>query len=263
MRFFNRVTLQTPESVELEFVLAGIGNRALALLIDYLLLGGILSLLLIVWGIFSTQFLNLLEGTFGNISAFGNWLIALALLISFAIYVGYFIFFEVFWQGQTPGKRYTKIRVIREDGKPTGLAQATLRALLRPVDDSFFVGFLLIIFGEREKRLGDWVAGTVVIQQDQPVVSTKFVISDQAQTLVKELPQIANLAALTPDDRAVIHEYLQRRDAMESKSRSQLSLQLAQQVKDIVALETVPPGVSAEQFLEAMYLAYQQQASDY
>jgi uncharacterized RDD family membrane protein YckC len=61
MRFFNRVTLQTPESVELEFTLAGIGNRAYALLIDYIALGLIQIGFLIAWAFLSIQLANVIE----------------------------------------------------------------------------------------------------------------------------------------------------------------------------------------------------------
>lgn len=252
MRLFNRITLQTPESVELEFTLAGIGNRALALLIDYIGWGLILLVFLITWGVFSVQLSALFTSTI-----LAQWLVAIAALIFFLIYVGYFIFFEVLWQGQTPGKRYTKIRVIREDGRPVGLSQATLRALLRPVDDICFLGAFLIILSQREKRLGDWAAGTIVIQEELTVAAT-FAVSRAAVELAKQLPQMAEVTRLLPDDFAVIREYLQRRGTLQLKARNQLSLQLARQVKVIIALEQRPPGVNAETFLESVYLVYQQ-----
>lgn len=260
MHFFNRVTLLTPESVELEFTLAGIGNRALALLVDYIIWGLILLLFLSVWGIVSTQLLDAANNLVGSDARLGLWLIAIAALIGFVIYVGYFVVFEVLWQGQTPGKRYTKIRVIRDDGRTIGLQQATLRALLRPIDDAFFVGAILIMLGKREKRLGDWVAGTIVVQEERPVIAAPFVIEDQAQSLATQLLQQADVSQLLPDDFAVVREYLQRRRVMAPKARGELSLNLARQVKAVIALEKVPPNVNADLFLEAVYLAYQQQS---
>ncbi|MFW6296321.1 MAG: RDD family protein, partial [Halothece sp.] len=105
MRFFNRINLQTPESVELEFTLGGIGNRAYALIIDYIVLGFTLIVFFIGWAFLSFQFLNVLEDILGTSEDVELWLLAIQLLIGFVIYVGYFVFFEVFWQGQTPGKR--------------------------------------------------------------------------------------------------------------------------------------------------------------
>jgi len=261
MRFFNRVTLQTPESVELEFTLAGIGNRAYALLIDYIVWGFILILFLITWVFLSIQFIDLIEDLIGGDTQLELWLVSIQLLISFFIYVGYFVFFETLWQGQTPGKRYVKIRVIRDDGRPARLQQATLRALLRPVDDLFFMGVFFIALGKREKRIGDWVAGTLVIQEEHPITVAKFPLSESAKTLANQLQTQADLSRLLPDDFAVIREYLQRRDGMTAEARTQLSRQLATQVKDIISLENVPQKVTANVFLEAVYLAYQQQSS--
>jgi uncharacterized RDD family membrane protein YckC len=261
MRFFNRVTLQTPESVELEFTLAGIGNRAYALLIDYLVLGVAFIGFSIIWTILSIslQLIEFLDNFLGGDERRALWLVAIYVLISFFIYVGYFVFFEALWQGQTPGKRYVKIRVIRDDGRPISLQQSTLRALLRPIDDSLFLGVFLIALSKREKRLGDFVAGTLVIQEEQPIVSATFSVSEQAQTLATQLKGEADLSRLLPEDFAVIREYLQRSKAMTPQAKAELSRQLAHQVKEVIALEKVPKGVTAHLFLEAVYLAYQQQ----
>jgi uncharacterized RDD family membrane protein YckC len=260
MGFFNRITLQTPESVELEFTLAGIGNRAYALLIDYLVWGLILISFLISWLIFSTQLADAIGTLVGGSEQVQLWLQAIQLLISFFIYVGYFVFFETLWQGQTPGKRYVKIRVIRDDGRPVGLQQSTLRALLRPVDDTFCLGIFLIILGKREKRLGDWVAGTLVIQEERPFASATFPVSEQAQAIANQLQIEADLSRLLPEDFAVIREYLQRSGAMTTQAKAELSRELAHQVKEIIALEKIPK-VTAHLFLEAVYLAYQQQST--
>lgn len=263
MRFFNRITLQTPESVELEFTLAGIGNRAYALLIDYLVWATLLIAFFIFWSIFSWQVLNLLGDWIRNSRQLGLWLFAIQFLITFFIYVGYFVFFEALWQGQTPGKRCVKIRVIRDDGRPVGLQQSTLRALLRPIDDFFFLGAFLIVFGKQEKRLGDWVAGTVVIQEERPVVSASIPVSEEAQSLASQLLVEADFSQMLPEDFAVVREYLQRRAAMIPEARSELSKQLAKQFKEVIVLESVPKGTTANLFLEAVYLAYQQQSSTY
>jgi len=258
MRFFNRISFQTPESVELEFTLAGIGNRALALLIDYTVLGISLLLFVLIWTVFSTQLLKFLENLVTNPRNIGLWLLAIFFFIGFAIYIGYFVFFETLWFGQTPGKRIAKIRVVRDDGRLIGLQQATLRALLRPFDETLFIGAFLIMLGNREKRLGDLAAGTIVIQA-QPANASNLIISEQAKILHDELLQTANLSQLLPDDFAVIREYLQRRSAMSLKARASLSLNLAQQVKSIINLEKLPQNYTPDVFLEAIYIVYQQQ----
>jgi uncharacterized RDD family membrane protein YckC len=262
MPLFKQIKLTTPESIELEFTLAGIGSRALALLVDYHVLGVGLVLLWALLGIFVNQLETYLDRLQINYSTLGTWILAIALLGSFILYTGYFVFFEVIWQGQTLGKRLVKIRVIRDDGKPVGLAQATLRALLRPIDDTLFLGAFLIFFNRREKRLGDMVAGTLVVQVAGSE-KKQLSISAVAEDLAAQLPTIVDLTQLLPDDFAVIREYLQRRPFMAQPARRELSLKLAREIRSIIKLEEIPQGLNSDQFLEAVYLAYQQQFPAY
>jgi uncharacterized RDD family membrane protein YckC len=255
MHLFNRIKFSTPESVELEFTLAGIGSRAWALIIDYHILALSLALFIFVWLTISSLLIDFGLDTFG--SSFGLWMTAIGFLILFFIYTGYFVFFETIWQGQTPGKRIAKIRVICDDGKPVGLQQASLRALLRPIDETLFIGAFLIMLSNSEKRLGDLVAGTIVIQAQPVNKSANLTISEEAQSFYISLQKISDLSQLLPDDFAIIREYLQRRNGMSKKARSSLSIKLAEQVKSIINLTILPADISADVFLEAVYLAYQ------
>jgi uncharacterized RDD family membrane protein YckC len=254
MHLFNRVKFSTPESVELEFTLAGIGNRAWALIIDYHVLTVIMVVFFIVWTVVSVQLSDLWVKIFG--SGVALWLIAIAFVITFVIYAGYFVFFETLWQGQTPGKRVVKIRVVRDDGRPIGLKQATLRGLLRVFDEFLFIGAFLIALSPHEKRLGDLAAGTIVIQAQTPVTSAIVTISEQASSLHHQLLQICDLSSLLPDDFAVIREYLQRRSLMSPKAKASLALKLTEQLQVIIHLEQIPEGVALDVFLEAIYLGY-------
>jgi uncharacterized RDD family membrane protein YckC len=258
MRFFNRVNLHTPESVELEFSLAGIGNRALALLIDYHIVALALLGFSIVWIFLSIQIMRYLLELEGNFSAVPPWLLAVFILGTFAIYAGYFIGFEVYRQGQTPGKRFAEIRVIRDDGRPIGITQAAMRSLLRPIDDFFFIGALFILFSKHEKRIGDWVAGTIVVQENRSRLKTDMAVSDRTQQLVDTLNAQAHLRNLHPDDIAVIREYLSRRKDLTRKARRDLSLTLARQVRSRIQLDTLPDGLTSDEFLEAVYIATSQ-----
>lgn len=258
MHFFNRITHQTPESVELEFTLAGIGSRAWALLIDYHILGFLLVGFLILWSFLSYQLVEIWTGIFRTPNI-GLWLVAIAIFVAFFIYTGYFAVSETLWQGQTLGKRLAKIRVVRDDGRPVGIQQTALRSLLRPVDDTLFLGAFLIMFSHQEKRLGDLVAGTIVVQvETSPAAS--FTISDAARDLMLQLLQTeADFSQLLPDDFTVIREYLQRRQAMSPQAKAQIAQELAHQAKKILALEKLPQPATPDVFLEAIYLAYKKE----
>jgi uncharacterized RDD family membrane protein YckC len=257
MGFSKPIRLQTPDSVELEFWLAGIGSRTLALVVDYTVWGLLLSVFIWLWSFLAEQTIDLLSAWLENTDSLELWLLAILLMVTFIIYVGYFVIFETLWQGQTPGKRFAKIRVIADDGRPVQLSQAVLRALLRPFDDLFFIGFLLIALTSQEKRLGDWLAGTLVVKTEQDQTQKPFKVSDGAIELAERLGVEADLSVLLPDDFAVIREYLQRRTLLEPEAKRKLSLQLARDIQMIIHLETLPYDLSADLFLEAVYFAYQ------
>ena|SRR5215213_767581 len=155
----DELIIETPERVELHYVLANIGNRFLAAAIDHLIQAGAGLAALLVAGLASNW--NLFEGM-------STWTAALLVLVIFAIYWGYFVFFETIWSGQTPGKRIMRLRVVREDGRPVRFFEVFVRNLLRLALDvqpffSYAGGVISIIFSSRSKRIGDFVAGTVVV----------------------------------------------------------------------------------------------------
>jgi uncharacterized RDD family membrane protein YckC len=253
MKLLNRVKSQTPESVELEFILAGVGNRTYALVIDYLIWGSTLFLILIGWAFLYSQI------TWLQSPSIRLWLGAIQLLILFGVYIGYFVLFETLWRGQTPGKRHVKIRVIRDDGRNVGIQQSILRSLLRPIDDLFCLGLLLIMFTAQEKRLGDWVAGTISIQEGQAVTDREIVLSPEASDLATRLIEIGQVFRLTPDEFATIRSYLYRYPALSLASKNQVSDRLAQQLLERIELADRPPTRDAHLTIEAVFLAYQQQ----
>ncbi|MEM9152946.1 MAG: RDD family protein, partial [Cyanobacteria bacterium P01_F01_bin.3] len=249
MSLFNRIKIQTPESVELEFTLAGVGGRAVALIIDYILLWT--SLLLVLWFlIFVVSQISQWDALLSiDADVLQMWATAIIALVMFAIYIGYFIGFETAWYGQTPGKRYARIRVIRDDAQPVRVFQTTLRSLLRPVDDIFFLGFFCILLGKREKRIGDWLAGTVVVQTDPRTAGKDIKISETAKDVSPKLLEVMDFDLVTPDNFATVREYLKRRNGLTTKARKELSVNLARSLKENVRLETLPVEMTADTFL--------------
>ena len=250
MQYLKRVKSRTPESVELEFTLAGIGSRALALLIDYLLWMVILTVLLAAFAFMQYQF--------SQIPGSSNWIISIQALVFFVVYIGYFIFFETLWQGQTPGKRYAKIRVIRDDGRNAGLQQAIMRSLLRTFDDISSLGLIMILFTKQEKRLGDLVAGTIVIQEAQSTTDA-ISIDPAAQELADTLAKTGRLEALTPDNFAAIRRYLQRYPTLSRSAQLTVSKSLHQEILSITKLYSKTDQPNYHLFIQAVYLVCLQQ----
>jgi uncharacterized RDD family membrane protein YckC len=258
MRFFKRIKLKTPESVELEFTLAGIGNRILAYLIDSLIIWTPYAFIVAPLMEWVSNQISRLEAVQDNVTGF-LWMSAILTLFTFAWGGGYFVIFETFWQGQTPGKRLTKIRVIRDDGRSVGLTQASLRTIFRILDDALSIGFFCVLVGQQEKRLGDWIAGTLVIQEEvRAIGSSQLPLSGQAQNIADQLAAEVELSYLTPDDFTIIKDYLRRRDTLLPEAKIQVSQQLAQQVQQRLDINFKDFTDRSDLFLESVYLAYQQ-----
>ena len=153
-------SISTPDHIELNFELAGPGSRAMAIILDTLFLA-VLSIALVLGFIASgASFLDL--GT-------APWMFALLIAGIFLIQTGYFILFEAWMQGQTPGKRICGLRVVRDNGLPIGWRESLIRNLLRTVDvmppTSYMVGGIAVMLNDHGKRLGDMAAGTMVVAE--------------------------------------------------------------------------------------------------
>src|ERR1051325_1086448 len=156
--------IETPERVPLHFALASIGNRFLACAIDHAIQALVLALIAITAAVLAS--FSIFEH---GLSSAPKWVYAVMVLLLFLIFAGYFAFFEWIWSGQTPGKRWLKLRVIREDGRPITFWEASVRNLLRPLDmfpmGSYSIGLVAVFASTRDQRIGDMVGGTVVARE--------------------------------------------------------------------------------------------------
>ena len=127
----EKLTIETPEQIALEFPLAGLGSRGLALLTDTAiqLLSAIVVVLIV--GFTAPDLLNYWQSA-------GKWMVAAGIFLLFCLYWGYFALFEAFWNGQTPGKRQAKIRVISASGRPITVFESIARNFLRVIDSQLF-----------------------------------------------------------------------------------------------------------------------------
>jgi uncharacterized RDD family membrane protein YckC len=157
--------IDTPEQVELRFHIAGLGSRFVAILLDTLILYFGFLLLVIVWVIFSSA---MGTGVESEMDGMGKWFVAFMILVVFLMLWGYFALFEAFWRGQTPGKRVMKLRVIKDSGRQITLFEALARNLVRIIDympAAYLAGVITMLCNKRNKRLGDLVAGTLVVHE--------------------------------------------------------------------------------------------------
>ena len=208
--------IETPERVPLHFALASIGNRFIACAIDHAIQA--LALGLVAMASFVLASFSFIEQ---SLSGAPKWVIAVMVLLLFLIFAGYFAFFEWIWNGQTPGKRWLKLRVIREDGRPITFWEAAVRNLLRSFDmmplPFYSVGLISVFSTTRDQRIGDMVAGTVVVREreaEAPAFSQVFAtpVSDPAlRRSFKPVDFQANLSSLTEAEIQVVETFLRRR----------------------------------------------------
>ncbi|MFP4344170.1 MAG: RDD family protein [Anaerolineales bacterium] len=159
------MSIDTPENVIFNYEVAGIGSRFMAALVDSLL---ILVLQVVVY----VPLIALIMGLgMGALQAeLVIWAAALLGLLSFIFLWGYYVFFEIRWNGQSPGKRWVGVRVIRTDGTPISATESLIRNFVRLVDFLplyYGVGVVTMFLNDEARRLGDFAAGTIVVREGQ------------------------------------------------------------------------------------------------
>jgi hypothetical protein len=181
------------------------------------------------------------------------WAAAIMGLGSFALYNGYFILLEWLMNGQTPGKRLLHIRVIKQGGYSLRFFDTLLRNLLRVVDflPLFYgVGLTSLLFTRDSQRLGDLVAGTLVVYQEP--VQTESLLPDLPALEESELALSAVQLSAIPDElTSLTGQYLRSRIELAPRPRQEVAAQLVDLIREISGLEP-RPAQSVESFLSSV-----------
>lgn len=243
----EKLTIETPEQISLEFPLAGIGSRGYALCIDSL----IQVIAALVVGLIVAFTVTDLGRSWVPAR---NWEIAIALFLLFCLYWGYFAIFEILLNGQTPGKRQAKIRVISASGRPITVFEGIGRNFMRAIDSLGFylVGCVACAIDKQNRRLGDMVAGTVVVHE----VEEQSVSYWYGQEKSASAPSVSHeVAALTEQEFQLIETFLSRRIDIPNLQR----LASAQVIADRIGERLRIPKeqrLSDEAFLEEVSRRY-------
>lgn len=226
------LVIETPERVPLHFALASIGNRFIACAIDHTIQIFTLIVIFTVFAIISdnADFTNRLANA-------PKWVIALMVVLVFVLMSGYFAIFEWLWHGQTPGKRWLKLRVIREDGRPISFFEACVRNLVRDFDIMPFpfysIGLISVFSTDRDQRIGDLVAGTVVVREreaEAPAFAEVFAsaVSDPAlRRSFQPVQFTADVNNLTEKEIQVVEGFLRRRWDLKDYPRQWMAWRVA------------------------------------
>ncbi len=188
----RNITVRTPESIAFSYELAGVGSRFLALALDLII--QILVLTLLVLGlVFAVSHYHpnpqQLATTPSLEKLARSILIGIVIFVNFMIFFGYFILFEAFWHGQTPGKRMMGIRVVRDGGFPLEFWGALVRNVVRigELAMAFYaVSAITAILSNENKRIGDYAAGTIVVRDSSYALPKLFVPTEATNNVPRE-----------------------------------------------------------------------------
>jgi uncharacterized membrane protein SpoIIM required for sporulation/uncharacterized RDD family membrane protein YckC len=214
--------VETPEHVDVHFELAGVGSRLAAGLLDFGLIWLGLLLLVMLYG-------AILGGDLGGPDDLRGWAAAVVILLFFFLFWGYFVVFELFNGGRTPGKQALGIRVVMDTGRPLTPSGAVIRNLMRFLDCYFpflpVVPALLTMFlHPSNKRLGDMAAGTIVVR-DRPTDWAIGAAVPQKAAVVE--PVETGPPELTEDEFRLLDRFLARQGELMPEVQQRIGSDLA------------------------------------
>ena len=240
MEYEDRVRISTPEGVDVELTLAGIGSRFIAAILDLLIQGAVLLAAAFALGV--------LGGAGAGLA------IAVFAILFFLVFFGYDVLFEVRSRGRTLGKRWTGLRVVRTGGRPVTFVPSCVRNVMRLVDilPAFYaIGMLSIFVTPRNQRLGDLAAGTLIVRERPGGIRARPAPAEAA--LAPDASDGWDVSAVSAQDIGTVRQFLDRRaGARRARSRG-ARRELERRLRPLVA--GAPDRLDPEEFLERLAAA--------
>jgi uncharacterized RDD family membrane protein YckC len=238
MQYEDRLTIATPEGVQLALPLAGIASRSMALMIDALIGGTAAGVVMFAAG-----------------AAGGSAAAAIAAAsVVLVFYIGYHVVFEVAGGGRTLGKRATGLRVVMDGGAPVGLRASLIRNIFLLLEGLalFYTPAIISVLATRNnQRLGDLAAGTLVVRE--PGGAMPQIGFPPPAPIPPERYASWDVTAIGDSEATAVRSFLERRGALDPGARASLAAQLAGRLRPLVA--GARPGLADETFLEHLAAA--------
>jgi len=232
MEYEDRRTISTPEGVDLELPLAGLGSRFIGLLLDTGIQAAVITIAVLAFE---------QAGSTLGVVVFSSGAVL--------VIIAYDVIFEVAGGGRTPGKRASGVRVVMDAGGPVGLRASLIRNIIRLVEGfatAYIPAVISVLVSRNNQRLGDHAAGTLVIR-DRRVAPEQPYVPTAGDT------GALDVTGVSEEEIAVVRSYLTRRGDLEPHARRSLAAQLAGRLRPQVA--GTRAGLSDEQFLEQLAAA--------
>ncbi len=241
----------TPEAVLLEFQTASVGTRLLAEVLD----------LLVQFAAFVILSLAL-SAALGAAELPAALAVIIVVTMVFLVVFGYPIGMETLWRGRTLGKAALGLRVVTKEGAPIRFRHASVRGALALIDfylTSGAAAILSILLTQRNQRLGDLAAGTVVLRERtaRGVAARAEAVSFSPPSGLEAYAASLDVASVTPEQYGLVRSFLLRALGLSAAARAALSLRLANPLATQIN-HTPPPSIAAETFLVCLASAYQQ-----
>lgn len=250
----QEISVSTPESVEFSHEPAGIGSRFVASIIDTALQFTMILGVASIFGVWSLPVRSVS-------SVLTTWSAAASILLIFLVFWGYYIFFEMLWNGQTPGKRAAGTRVLKDGGYPIGFLDSVIRNLLRPIDFlPFFygIGAIVVLSNNGCKRVGDFAAGTIVVKERRIEIpySLRSSAVQSHEDMVIGGQRLTNIYEISEAEFDVVRRFMVRRHTIQKKARSALAKKIARPLIRKLGLRPELIYGREEEFLEKVARAY-------
>ncbi|MBK5187033.1 MAG: stage II sporulation protein M [Gemmatimonadaceae bacterium] len=218
----RRVEIETPEQTVLSYTIAVVGSRAAAALVDLFIIMAVELALYFAIGLIDGAAFFVHASSAQKMSS--AWAVAVGLLFGFALLWGYYVLFEAIWDGQSPGKRWLGIRVVQDGGYSVSFGASAARNLVRFVDMQpgilYGVGLVSMTISKTGKRLGDIVAGTIVVHEQRALIAAA----------VRNAPDSATAPAitsrLTEEEFALLGRFVARRSQLDPERQAAFTAQL-------------------------------------
>lgn len=233
------VAIETPEHIEFRYLVAGPARRAAAYAIDLVVCYGALAVIAIALLLASSA-------SWRDVGSAGGAALGVGLVLLFAAQWLYFLVWEGV-TGRSPGKAALGLRVVTWAGRPIGLRAAALRNLLRAADAlplGYGVGLAAMAISSRWsarfQRIGDLVAGTMVVVRERPRAARPLALAPPASP--QELATLPDAIALDHDEREAIELFLRRRRTLGRAREHELAGMVAKTIGERIGYSHPDPA---------------------
>jgi uncharacterized RDD family membrane protein YckC len=238
--FDVRLEIETPERIRVVHELAGIGSRFAAGTID-------MTILFLIWTVVSVLILTVGSELAASLDLHGGAAAMAAIGVFYVVLWAYFLGFELFWNGQTPGKWMLDLRVVSDAGGPASASAIFVRNLLRvadvlPLVVAHVLGGMVMFLNARAKRIGDLAAGTVVVRERSLDLDVARIASS-AETDAPRRPD-----DLDDEERRTVARFMDRAPELMPLPRADLARRLVEALGERRAL----PDIEHETLLQLL-----------